>query len=57
MFLPPVQFEIDTFGFRCGNRSLILERRVNAKPIVIILEVVKFHFPDLPLSKTEDGRE
>ena len=42
LFLPRVTFEIDPFGFRSRNRSLILQRRVNADRIVIILEIRKF---------------
>jgi hypothetical protein len=44
VFLPRVTFEADPFGFRSRNWRLILERPVNAKLVVIILEIRKFHF-------------
>jgi hypothetical protein len=34
VFLPTIGFEIDARGFRRFDRSLTLQRRVNAKPIV-----------------------
>jgi hypothetical protein len=44
VFLPRVTFEADPFGFRSRNWRLILQRPVNAKLVVIILEIRKFHF-------------
>src|SRR6266496_3957090 len=42
MSLSRITFEIDPFGLRSRNWRLILQGPVNAKPIVIILEIRKF---------------